>query len=84
MVWIGIHLNSILRFAMLSDLKMRNVLLALIYYALTIITASKVFSKTGDKIVHFTSLQRSFFDMCWFMLYSYFRLISHKIEVTKS
>ena len=28
-----------------------------IYYSLTTITASKVFSKTSDKIEHFTSLK---------------------------
>ena len=40
--------------------------------------------KTEDQIVHFISLQWSFFDMCEFIFYSYFWLILSMNLVTRS
>ena len=58
---ISILFNSILDFAILLECN---------YLSLTIITASKMFCKTEDQIVHFTSLQ-----LLSFVVYRFGRLI---------
>ena len=58
--------KSILDFAILSDFKMRTVFI----WHLTILTAGKMFSKTEDQTVHFTSWQLGSFDVHVLMLYS--------------
>ena len=58
--------------------------LALIYYTLTIISASKMFSKTEDQIVHFTSLhEASLMYVCVCVCVCVFDF-KQEMEVTRS
>ena len=79
-ILICILYNSIFYFVTLSDFKTRNV----IFWRLTIITASKMFGKTEDQIVHFTSLQRGFFSICMYLCSIHILIDVNKIEVTRS